>query len=295
MEFTATATINSLYWITSLHENEAGVSRRVLEDLEPICRELELPFRSYSPQSAKDLLAALDQIAENTRAGARPLVHLDLHGCAKDGILVAATGESVGWPELADKFRTINVASQNNLCVVSGACFSFQVVGEIDINKVVPFFVLLAPEQEISAGDIEERTVGFYKAMLSKVDILAAKSEWFPDQVRVFHCEEMLAVVLAKYINQAGIGRQLERRKEELVTTAIQDGVPNTRTNRRLLRKRAKKLITPTEDLIQRYRPTFLAGKQPGFTIAQLKKLVVEARAEGIKPNGPYTEAVKKL
>jgi hypothetical protein len=230
----------------------------------------------------------MDQIAADARAGMLPMMHIDTHGSAKDGVLIAATGEYVPWEVVAGKFRVVNKIVGNNLCVVSGACFSFHFVKAIDINQTSPFFMLLAPEQEIAAGDIEDNVIGFYRDLFDEADILSAQSKWFPNQLRVFHCERMLAIVLARYINDATLGQQKERRKEHLVTMAVEQGVVPNRHNLRAARKLAKKGIEPTEALIDRFVPTFLAGKRPGFTIAELKAMVQDARVNGLKPVGQY-------
>lgn len=289
IQFTSIARINSLYWITFLRDEEVGVTRRVLDDLEPVCASQNLPFKHFVPTTASELIDVLDAIAGEARRGMLPIIHFDTHGSAEDGILIVQTGEFVGWEVVAEKLRAINVVTGNNLCVVSGACFSFNVIRQVDIHKVAPFFILLAPEHEILAGDIEASIIGFYRDMLAKEDIIEARSRWFPTTMRMFHCEEMLAVVLSKYINNAGLGKQRERRKEQLVTDALDSGVPRNRKNLRTLRKRADDMITPDEKLIQRFIPVFLGGKRPAFTVKQLKTMVIDARAEGLKPEGPYT------
>ncbi len=278
MEFTSTAVMNCLYWITSLHENEQGVTRRILEDLQNVAKQCGLPMKQYSPGSAQELLSALDHIAAEARAGMFPMIHLDTHGLAKNGIFVAETKEYVSWEAVAEKLRVINRIVSNNLCVMSHACFSFSVVKTIKINDVSPFFILLAPEQEITAGDIEDNTVGFYKSLLEGLDILSAKAQWFPNQLRTFNCEQMLATALARYINDATIGKQGDRRKEHLVTMAVERGVIANRKNLRAIRKIAKQHLKPTEDLLERFIPNFLAGKRPNFTISELKVMVEQAK-----------------
>lgn len=290
MQFTSVAKINSLFWITSLRDNEVGVTRRVLDDLEPLCKSRHLPFEQFTPATASELLTALDAIAAQANHGMLPIIHFDTHGSSDDGIQIVQSGEYVGWAKIAEKLRVINRITGNNLCVVSCACFSFQVVSELDINKTSPFFMLLAPEQEIAAGDIETNIVSFYHDVLDREDIVTAHERWFPEVLRLFHCEKMLAIVLAKYVNNVGLGRQREKRKEELVTRALNDGVPRNRQNLRRLRKRAGNLIKVNEALIRRFTPTFLAGKAPGFTVKQIKDMVIAARAKGVKPEGPYAQ-----
>lgn len=290
MKLTSVAKVNSLFWITSLREGERGVTRRVVEDLEPFCERIGLPFEFYEPSTAAEVLAALDNIGGRARAGWLPVIHLDVHGSPERGIEVAQSGEFVGWPEIAAKLRAINIATRNNLCVISGACFSFIVVKQIDESLPAPFFILLAPEEEILAGDVEEKTVAFYRSMFNGLDILSAHETYFSEELRVFHCERMVAIVLARYIDIACIGRNAERRKEHLLSMAFERGVPNVRANRRKLRKHAEQQIKPNERLIQRFVTSFLIGKTPTFTVADLERFVREARAAGHVPSsGPYS------
>ena len=290
MQFTTVARFNTLYWITSLSEAEQGLSRRILDDLEALCRSKGLPLVVFSPANAADLLGFLDGMASRSAAGELPMIHIDTHGSARDGIWVEPSKEFVGWPELARSFRTINQGTRNNLVVVSGACFSFHVVGQIDVNQVAPFYILLAPEQEVAAGVLEDGVNCFYQGLLDGNSIGTMSIRCFGTRFRVFHCEELLAIVLARYLNNAVVGKPGDRRKEALVTDARKRGIIRNRHDLRLVRKVASKAIRPTEALIERYRPVFLAGKKPGFTIGQLNVFVQRARAAGFKPKGPYAQ-----
>ncbi|UTH47579.1 hypothetical protein KBW81_12770 [Loktanella salsilacus] len=288
MHFSSVVRINSIFWITSLHDDEVGVTRRVLEDLEPGCSQRELLFGHFIPSTAAEFLGCLDAIASKASVGMRPIIHLDTHGSADAGIRIAGSGEHVSWADIVDKLRIINRITENNLCVISCACFSFHVVSEIDINETSPFFILIAPEHEIAAGDIEENIIKFYFDMLDNEEIITAHQKWFAENLRLFHCEKMLAIVLAKYVNNSGIGRQRARRKEDLVTKAINSGVANNRTNRRALRKLVDKNLKVDERLIERFLTSFLAGKKPSFSMAQILDMVRTARASGLKAEGPY-------
>jgi hypothetical protein len=164
-------------------------------------------------------------------------------------------------------------------------------VRQVDIKLPALFFILLAPKDEIQAGIIEESTVGFYHDTFEGMDILAAQEKWFANQLQAFHCERMLAIVLARYIDIACVGKHAERRKEHLLTMAFGRGVANNRENRRKLRKAAEKQIKPNEGLITRFVDSFLIGKSPNFSVADLRRMVSDARAAGIAPGiGPYSD-----
>jgi hypothetical protein len=288
MQFTSVTKVNSVYWLTSIPSNEAGVTRRILEDLEPFWAVSTLGLVAVDIESAEHFFEVLDEIAVRSKSGLRPLIHLDLHGSTEHGLQISATAENIAWDKLADKLRTINIATTNNLIVVSGACFSFQAIKQLSIQKAVPFFALFAPETEITAGIIEKGTVGFYKAIFCGEDIFEAAAEWFGKSLSVFHSEKMLAVVLARHLNDTGLGKQRKRRMEYLVTTALERGIPNNQSNLQKLRKSAKAMTGPTAELIERFIPIFLCGRRPNFTIAQIAELVVKARKDGYRSNGPY-------
>ncbi len=112
-------------------------------------------------------------------SGLRPILHFDMHGDLTQGIKVAASGEFVSWPRLVDSLRAINVATENNLCVVSGACFSMNVVWEVTLSKPCPFFILIAPGEEVSSGFLEDKTREFYKSVFDDLEIVAAHEAHF--------------------------------------------------------------------------------------------------------------------
>lgn len=289
MQFTSASRFNTLFWISSLAENERGVTRRILEDLGPLCAASKLPFEHYEPTTAAELLSSLDNIVGRSKVGGLPLIHLDLHGTPEGGLQVAQSGERVSWATIADKFRAINVLSKNNLCVVSGACYSLKLLDLIDTEKPCPFFILLAPENEILAGDLEDNTTGFYRDILLESDIISTHEKWFSNKLSMFHCERMAAVALARYIDTACKGRNADTRKEHFVSMAVKNGLANNRHELRRARKIAKRMTVPSQKLLNGVVSRFLIGKQPSFTIADLNRFVDEARASGrLSPRKPF-------
>jgi hypothetical protein len=122
------AHLNAIVWITSLGSDERGATRRVIEDLEPYLHSIQVAFALVEPKSAKDLCETLDAVAVQAHDGLRPVIHFDTHGLANRGIYIAASGEYVDWHAVVTKLRVINVVTGNNLCVVSAACFSMQII-----------------------------------------------------------------------------------------------------------------------------------------------------------------------
>ena len=288
MEFYSKAAFNSLQWITSLNDSERGATTRILEDVEPLFARRGLPFRLHQPQTAADFLSTLKEIANWAFAGMRPIIHLDLHGSKDGGICIQASGQLIDWRTLADSLRAINAATNGNLSVVSGACFSFHAVTAVDITTVAPFYLMIAPEEEITGGELEDNTAGFYRDLFEGTDIFAAMGARFGNRIRAFHCEEMLANVLYDFIDEAAVGRQKKRRIEDYVSRAVADGAGSDPAMLKKLRDLASELVEPSEELLVRHGTVFLGGRSPPFTIAELRDEVLKGRREGLKPKGRY-------
>ena len=284
MHFTPRLSVNSLFWLTSLREDEKGVTRRVWEDLPGVFAVEGLPAEMIEITSAIELHSALTELVRLANLGAKPMIHFDCHGSLERGLWLAASDEYMSWSELISLLRDINQACGNNLCVVSACCFSFEAVRFVDIHLTAPFGILIAPEGEVNAGFLEENMVAFYREMLALGDITSAMETRLKASFRMFHSEKMLAHVLTKYIDQGGMGRRLRERREALMKMAVPEEVELTKQTMAELRHLRDNMTKPTEDLIKRFIPGFLAGKAPAFTVKQLEDEVRKARAAGIPP-----------
>ena len=159
------------FGLGSLEEHEQGTTRRVIEDLEPYLSSIELPFVFVEPKTKAELLAGLASIAKRATEGLRPIIHIDTHGSERDGIYITASKELVSWQVLVDEFRKINAATENNLCVVSAACFGLNMIQPITITRQTPFFLIVAPRLAwlllMHIGDLKPVSL----------------SQWFPRQI----------------------------------------------------------------------------------------------------------------
>jgi hypothetical protein len=95
-----TLQVNSIVWIHSLPEAELGPTRRILEDLDILAINDGLAVAVYSVSNQAELKSAFLEVTENARQGLRPILHVDAHGTAAEGLLLAPSGERMGWPEL---------------------------------------------------------------------------------------------------------------------------------------------------------------------------------------------------
>jgi hypothetical protein len=278
--------VNSLIWISSLEPDEKGTTDRVHDDLQPHFASIGLPFQPVEPKNADELLDGLDAIAERAKAGLRPMIHFDTHGSKRDGLYIAASREFISWQQLVGRLRPINIATGNNLCVVSAACFSMHAIMEIDIGSPTPFFAMIAPENTVNFGFVERRTIPFYEAVFSGVDVVSAHEQHLAPSFKPFLCEQMLLVGLTKYVRNHCMGKGRKKRIEDLVTKAVAGGLPNTPHNRKVARQTAKQVIKPEQGLIERYVQTFLIGKKVDVTIKQIIDLAESRRQQTERPKG---------
>jgi hypothetical protein len=272
----ATFKINSLIWITSLDKSEIGATDRVMDAVLPVLQRVGFPLTSFHPRSAKELLDILDEVADQAKTfGLRPMIHIDTHGSRQNGLYVSASGEYVSWDNLSKKFRAINTITGNDLCVVSAACFCFDMIYSADIQQAVPFFMFIAPEKEVTFGFVETTTVKFYEEIFTGGDIIEAYKKYLAPNLTLFNSEKMLGLSLAKYIRNHCVGKPGKKRQDRLFTTVMsKKGAINSPETRKKVRKQIKDMMRPSQNLIDKYVRQFMIGKKVSFTLEALMDLV---------------------
>ncbi|MCX5568191.1 hypothetical protein [Kaistia nematophila] len=275
MEVTSSSVIiNSVIWISSLRESEQGVTRRIIEELDPFFHCKGVNFVLFEPQSADHLRVFLDQVEKEAREdGLRPIIHIDTHGGKDTGIHIVPSGEDLSWEEATDRFKRINVATKNNLCVVSLACYGFHIVSEMSISDRTPFYILAAPENTVSGGFVESTCPEFYRYVFTHLDIMGAYRRIFGDTLKIMHCEEVLLIVMAKYVRAGTIGKAKQERVEALISTVVNDIGPVGSETLKAMRKVAKEGIKPTQELLERYIGSFLMGRPVAYDIEKVKSI----------------------
>jgi hypothetical protein len=275
MEATSSSVvINSVIWITSLRDLERGVTRRILDELEPFFHCERVNFVLFEPQNADHLRKFLDKVEkEALEDGLRPIIHIDTHGGKDTGIHIVPSGEDLSWQEATERLKRINVATNNNLCVVSLACYGFHIVSEMSISDTTPFYILAAPENTVSGGFVESTCPGFYRYVFTHLDIMGAYRRFFNDTLKIMHCEEVLLIVMAKYVRAGTIGKAKQERVEALISTVVNDIGPVESETLKAMRKVAKEGIKPTQELLDRYVSSFLMGRPVAFDIEKVESL----------------------
>jgi len=263
--------VNSVVWLCGMPEAERGPTRRMVEDLQGVGR-LPVPVRRYDLGGPGDLLDAISALCQVARDGARPVLHLDMHGDKKLGLQVI--NGFVDWETLGQALRHLNLATNNNLVVVGGACHALSAIRSVDIRSATPFFALLAPDEVVKSGFLEERVVPFYEELFREAGSLDTAYRKLGLPFKYFHCEQLLARVLARHIKDGLQGKSLQERRERLLTEIFQGRGGDAQNALRQARAFLKGNLQPTQNLVDRYAAVFLCGRPCSFGIGDLLALV---------------------
>jgi len=262
---------NSVIWLTSLPDSELGPTQRMVEDMESLKAEISVGFQHIQVTSAAHLKSLLEELScHASENGMRPLLHVDMHGNKEEGLHIYQSSEYYSWDELYCDLQGLNQATGNNLVVIGAACFGLRSIMPIKLDKPAPFFVLLAPEEEVYVGFLEDNAVRFYRELFASGSLDAAYSRYLSDEFKYFHCEKMLFIVVAKYIRAGCKGKSAQERRERLLTEVFSQGMEKTAVNLRSVRKKIKEGLKPDQALLDRYAKTFLVGRKCSFSMQQL-------------------------
>jgi hypothetical protein len=270
IDVTDTFDVNTIIWLRSLPDDELGPSGRMAEDVETLARASgPFPFEEIVVTSSKEMLAALSDLAERCRGGLRPILHFDCHGSEDGGLLLAPSGEYVGWQELADALRAVNVAAENNVCCIFGVCFGLHLTSTLSITEPTPYFLTIAPEGEIAVGELEARLPRFYDYMLRSGSITDAYDAELKLVMGIFKCQAVFGKVVATYINNHARGAALVARKEALITDALdQNGVAApTPEQLRQIRAPVKDGLKLDQATIDCFASVFLIGRKAAIDL----------------------------
>lgn len=271
MQLNSSFSCNSVIWIASLPDDELGPSRRMTEDVASHSSRLGFHFSRFNVRCRSELAQTLDEINFQAREhGLRPILVLDAHASQEDGLLLNDSHETMPWTELSTLLQQINISTLNNLCVIGAACFSLRAISPAKLDQAAPFFILLAPEQEVNVGFLEKNLPTFFDRLFTYGSLDDAYSRHLSESFKYFHCEKMLFIVVAKYIKAGCKGKSAAERRERLMTEVFMQGMQNTQANRKSIREKLKAGLKPNQALLDRYARTFLVGRSCSFTMEQL-------------------------
>jgi hypothetical protein len=158
--------------------------------------------------------------------------------------------------------------------VVSAACFSLGMAKEMDVTQASPFYLMIAPENTVTSGFVEQNTVAFYRAIFDGGDIVGGFETYLEPSMALLHSEKLLVVAMARYFKNKCMGKGGAERRERLLTEALASGISNNRHSRRKIRTQTKTLIRPSAATFNHYVANFLIGKQIDVSFTEIMKLV---------------------
>jgi hypothetical protein len=247
----------------------------MLETMEAHSSALGFGFQHVSVSSVAKLWDLLDEISMHARDyNMKPIVHFDTHGDKEAGIYIDGEEAYADWNTLAEKLRAININTKNNLAVVGATCFGLQAIKPISLETEVPFFLLLAPEEKVNVGFLEDNVPNFYRELFELGSIDVAYSQNLSKKFKYFHCEKMLFIAIARYLKEQCKGKGGAARKERLITEIFSQGMEKTSDNLKLIRKKLKDGLRPDQGLLDRFAGTFLIGRQCSFSMADLESFI---------------------
>ncbi len=267
---------NAIVWIHSLPEQEMGPSRRILEDLEGLAIAGGFPVIAYAVRDRAELSDLFRQLTTEAEQGLRPVLHVDAHGTAADGLLLAPSGDCVGWSEIIEDLRALNVATANNLTCIFALCFGLHLYKQVSLKRPVPAYLFSAPAEEISVGFLEAQTLAFYREMNRTSNVTAAFAATLGGVMQSFHCQGLFLQSLLQYIRTYCIGRLRQDRLERMVTAVLQrDGIANPSSAQlKRARRETREALKPGQKLIDVFAPSFLIGRAPAFSYADLDRIL---------------------
>jgi hypothetical protein len=133
-------------------------------------------------------------------------------------------GEEITWDELRDYLTDINEACRLNLVITLAACNGAHLIYTARKLDRAPFWALIAPANEITAGEIEVDFKSFYETFfktLSGDKAVAALNQGIIGNDRKYHffsIEGLFLKAYAKYITTHCIGKGRQKRIERLLT-----------------------------------------------------------------------------
>jgi hypothetical protein len=105
-------------------------------------------------------------------ANHNPILHIEAHG-SKEGLQLSS-GEMLNWHWLQSILTEINVVTNMNLMVTLAACHGAYLMSLASPINRAPFWMLLAPFEEVNEWGVEVSFAAFYQELLHSFDVRKA-------------------------------------------------------------------------------------------------------------------------
>ncbi len=224
------SSFHKLWVIESLADGELKTGRNLVDTqlAQAKLSHPDLIVSFESPHSKNQLLHVLNVIRDEAKnIGLCPMIHFECHG-SPDG-LTTASGEFVEWEELRQSLIEINCACRLNLVIVLAACNGIHLIKVVTKLDRAPFWGVIGPETEVTAGAIERDFGAFYDEFFKSLDGIKAlkalnlgtnSTSW------TYHfrsAANLFTKAYVHYYKEHCVGSGLESRIEALTDQVLQN------------------------------------------------------------------------
>lgn len=221
---------NKIWVIESLPEGDLKTGTALVEgQLEEAKRDNpELIVAFEQPKTKQELLNVLEKVRTDTLSNDYyPIIHFECHGCP-DG-LGTATHELVTWDELRKILIGINQACRLNLVIVLACCNGVHLIKTATRMDRAPFWAIIGPEVEVTAGDSMTSFREFYKTFFETMNgdtAIDALNKGMARTDRKYHFLSAVGLFVrayTRYYSKFCTGKSLRERTEKLISEAMKN------------------------------------------------------------------------
>ncbi len=158
--------------LESLPDGDFKTGKNLSEDLPfvGIKNNLPIPVEYFAIDTKSDLMLKIHGLRSEAENGTCPILQIDAHGSDDQTGIMLSSGELVTWSEMEDELRQLNVATRCNLLLVSATCFGMFSASMVAVANRAPFWAVVGPIGESSAGEILDTLRVFYSKLLAQAE-----------------------------------------------------------------------------------------------------------------------------
>lgn len=186
----------------------------------------QIPSEYVVVNTTLELFETLKRIKTEADNFTWPLLHIECHGEEKG--LHLSNGDFVAWEALKHYLIEINKSTKFNLLIFLAACKGAWIIHTANsLNVPSPFWGVVAPINDIKAGELQTDLDNFYGTLFLSGDINAAfdsldKDSEAKNKYNFSSAEALFITAYRKYYKSQCVGKAKHQRVEALLSTARQ-------------------------------------------------------------------------
>jgi|GEM_PF-770199 len=260
LEIDGGSALDVLWIVESLRPGDTKTGQLLYRDIKDQAKLLQptLRIEFRTPASNVQMLAVLDEIACDTRAGASPMLHIECHG-DQHGIQLS-DDSCLDWGDLSAPLIAINRASALNLVVVLAACKGVYLIHTVERLSEAPFWAVIAPDKVVYDGPMLTAYLSFYTSFLKDLNgdtAVAALNGFAPHrQYHFISAQGIFVRGFVAYLREHSMGKGRRQRIEALVTEVRLNPIGDALTLKRI-RTEVKAFLERDEQHFEERRRAF--------------------------------------